>query len=490
MSDCILLLGDQLFKGLPGLPQGVPILMQEDRALATNFRHHKQKVVLFFSAMRHCALELESKGRQIEYKEWNLEQPDLLERLRKTDGKIYTYTIHDRSFRALLTGALGDRLVEIPSPAFLTKDALWDSYAVGKTRKMGDFYKRQRRDLEILVDADLEPIGGQWSFDEDNRKKIPKGLTAPAMPLFPRDQITREVIDLVEIEFSDHPGNLEDFSWPVSRADALYALDQFLEQRFASFGPYEDAICQHQTFLWHSALSPLINMGLLTPSEVVKKALAFARENEVPMASLEGFVRQIIGWREFMKRIDEEYGETGRDESNHWNHDRRLNPCWWDATTGLPPVDAAIARCNRYGWCHHIERLMVLGATQLMAGIAPNESFRWFMEMFVDSAEWVMAPNVFGMSQMSDGGVFATKPYLSGSAYILKMSNYPAGPWTDIWDGLYWRFIHLHRDEFEKNPRMKTVTYGLDRLNSDRKDRIFSLAENWIDTVSSAANEG
>jgi deoxyribodipyrimidine photolyase-related protein len=231
-------------------------------------------------------------------------------------------------------------------------------------------------------------------------------------------------------------------------------------------------------------------MGLLTPDEVVKKALAFARENDVPMASLEGFVRQIIGWREFIKRIDEEYGETGRDQANHWNHDRRLNPCWWDATTGLPPVDAAIARCNRYGWCHHIERLMVLGATQLMAGIAPNESYRWFMEMFVDSAEWVMAPNVFGMSQMSDGGVFATKPYLSGSAYILKMSNYPAGPWTEIWDGLYWRFIHLHRDELEKNPRMKTVTYGLDRLNSDRKDRIFSLAENWINTVSSAATKG
>lgn len=490
MSDCILLLGDQLFDGLPGLPRGLPILMQEDCQLATNFRHHKQKVVLFFSAMRHFAVEQEAEGHKVEYGQWNLKRPSLIERLSQKGGKIYTYAIHDRSFRASMIEKFGDRLIEIPSPAFLTKDSLWSSYASGKTRKMGDFYKRQRRDLGILVDENQEPVGGQWSYDEDNRKRIPKGLTAPAMPQFLPDPITQEVIQLVQREFSTHPGSLENFSWPVTREDAIYALDQFLDQRFTSFGPYEDAICRHQTFLWHSALSPFMNMGLLTPSEVVDKALAYGKANDVPMASLEGFIRQIIGWREFIKRIDEEYGETGRDQWNQWNHDRRLSRCWWDATTGLPPVDAAIKRCNRYGWCHHIERLMVLGATQLMAGIAPNESYRWFMELFVDSAEWVMAPNVFGMSQMSDGGVFATKPYLSGSAYILKMSNYPAGPWTETWDGLYWRFIHLHREELEKNPRMKTVTYGLDRIKPERKEKIFTFAENWIESVSTSPCQG
>lgn len=488
MDRLVLLLGDQLFPEHPSFPPDAPILMQEDVGLATRVRHHQQKIVLFFSAMRHHARALKKSGKILNYHEYHRGAPSIIERVHALNpGEIHAYRPSDRFFEKELHEAFGERLVWHENQSFLTPEDRWRRYAKGKRRLMGDFYKLQRRELGILLDAQGEPLGGKWSFDEENRESLPKGAQPPAIPWYKPDSIRQQVIALVESEFSEHPGKAADFRWPVTREEALDALDRFLEDRFAKFGPFEDAIAKDHTFLWHSLLSPLINIGLLTPKEVVQRAIQSAEMRAVPLQSIEGFIRQIIGWREFIYWIDREYETTGADQRNFFGHQRRLKPCWWTAETGLPPLDGTIRRVRDYAWCHHIERLMVAGAAMLMCEVHPEEAYRWFMEMFIDSADWVMAPNVFGMSQFSDGGVFATKPYLSGSAYLLRMSDYPKGPWCDVWDGLYWRFMDCQREFFAKNPRMAQIARGVDRLAPDRRERIFTAADAFIERVTEPA---
>ncbi|MEM9328729.1 MAG: FAD-binding domain-containing protein, partial [Bacteroidota bacterium] len=259
--------------------------------------------------------------------------------------------------------------------------------------------------------------------------------------------------------------------------------DLFLKERFDQFGPYEDAIDQQGVFLFHSVLSPYMNMGLLTPEEVVQRALAHYQQQKTHFASVEGFVRQIIGWREFLRGIYHQYHDDLY--ANFFRHERRMKDCWYEGTTGIPPLDDSIHKAQNYGYTHHIERLMVLGNIMLLCELHPDEVYRWFMEMYVDSADWVMAPNVYGMSQFADGGIFATKPYIGGSNYILKMSNYSKkGDWPDTINGLYWRFIDRNRELFSKNPRMSMMTRTLDKMNSEKKEKIFGLAEAFIDKVS------
>jgi deoxyribodipyrimidine photolyase-related protein len=280
----------------------------------------------------------------------------------------------------------------------------------------------------------------------------------------------------VRREFPDHPGDPDDFWLPTNRKQALAWLDDFLEYRFADFGPYEDAIHSEHAIMNHSVLTPALNLGLLTPDEVVEKALA--HKDLVPLASLEGFVRQVIGWREFVRGIYRGYPDQG--ETNFWNHTRKLGATWYTGETGLEPLDLAIKRTLKRGYNHHIERLMVIGNVMLLCEVHPKEAHRWFMELYVDSSDWVMGPNVYGMSQMSDGDVFATKPYICGSSYILKMSDLKKGFWCDIMDGLYWRFIERHRDYFARNPRLAVMPKALDRLDPERKKRIFAAAEAFL----------
>jgi deoxyribodipyrimidine photolyase-related protein len=250
------------------------------------------------------------------------------------------------------------------------------------------------------------------------------------------------------------------------------------------YGAFEDPISATQTTLFHSVLIPMLNIGLLTPAEVINRTLEWHRQRPVPLNSLEGFVRQIIGWREFIRGIDRDY-ETMNLPAGPFRHTRQLNSCWYDGSTGLPPLDTAIQRARDHAFCHHIERLMVIGSAMLMCEVEPLEANRWFMEMFIDAAEWVMRPNVLGMSQFADGGYFATKPYLSGSNYLLKMSDFPKGPWCDVWDGLYWRFIDRNRAFFAGNHRLSVMVKGVDRLDPLRRDRIFAAAESFIDLTTS-----
>jgi deoxyribodipyrimidine photolyase-related protein len=237
---------------------------------------------------------------------------------------------------------------------------------------------------------------------------------------------------------------------------------------------------RHQPYLWHSLLSPLINLGLLTPVEVVERVMA---EPNVPLASREGFIRQIVGWREFIYQIYIEYQSHEYHTRNSLGHHRRLNNSWYKGTTGLLPLDETIRGILRRGWCHHIERLMVVGSAMVMAEVHPDDAYRWFLELFVDSGEWVMIPNVYGMSQFADGGFFATKPYVSGSAYLRKMTNYPVGAWCEVWDGLYWNFISHHQQLFIANPRMSMMVRQWEKMSPAKQEHHQTVAKNWIKSV-------
>ncbi len=473
-----MILGDQLFKGSPGMPPDCPIFMREDLGLATRYRHHQQKLVLFFSAMRHFAA---SCGRQVIYQTLGSDSLTFTEALVKTCQeqsitKVWLYPSSDPF--ELDLGSFGiETTVVSHNPMFVTPKLEWQSYTgTTKRRQMADFYIWQRKRMNILLTLDCGPVGGKWSFDAENQKRLPVTVIPAAVQMVEPDLVTTEVISLISKWFPEHPGDARDFCYAVTHEGAEAWLDQFLVERLGLFGDFEDAMPQRERTIFHSILTPYLNCGLLTPDQVIEATV----DLDVPLNSKEGFLRQIIGWREFV------FGMSGEYETvpNYFGHERRLGRAWYEGTTGLPPVDLAIRRAKRYGYCHHIERLMVLGAVMLMSEIHPEDIYTWFMEMFIDSAEWVMKPNVFGMSQYADGGLFATKPYICGSAYILKMSDWVKGPWCDVWDGLYWRFIQRNMQTFARNPRMAVMVQMAEKLDPSRKKRIFAAAEAFIERTS------
>ncbi len=494
MTECILLLGDNLFSGLSHLPPNAVVFMREDLFLCTRMRHHKQKIVFFLSSMRHFRDELVASGRTVVYQELNVGSPsmNIFEAFSAFCAgagteRVHLYEPNDAYFLPSLRESLaGVDLTVQDSPAFLTSKAEWQSYASSHRRRfMAEFYVSQRKRLNLLLDENGGPVAGKWSFDTENRKKLPSGLSVPRVWEVQPDGVTRKVIELVEKTFPNHPGSVESFGYAVCHRDAAELLEDFLSSRVREFGPYEDAIDTTERVLFHSQLSMYLNNGLLTPGQVIEAIYERHRHSSIPLASLEGLTRQIIGWREFVKGIDRDYADKGVGPSteNHFGHKRKLKSCWYDGNTGLLPLDDAIKRARDHGWCHHIERLMILGAAMLMCEIDPLETYNWFMEMFVDSADWVMLPNVIGMSQFADGGYFATKPYLSGSAYLLKMSNCPKGDWCEVWDGLFWSFLDRHRQKLSKNPRVSLMIKNLDRLSDARREKLFKIAEQFRNRV-------
>ena len=359
-------------------------------------------------------------------------------------------------------------LNQIESPLFLNTPEQNKTFFKSTKKKFHQsvFYKEQRLSKKILLDKDQQPIGDKWTFDTENRKKYPKGRTPPSVQFpTPNDQHD-EAVHYVVTHFPDAPGQLQsDPLYPNTHSQATAWLEQFLHHRFEEFGAYEDAIVQHQSILHHSLLSPLINTGLLQPQQVIDALLQYAHTHAIPINSTEGIIRQLIGWREFIRGVYEAKGSEERTR-NFWNFSRPMPNMFYTATTGIEPVDDVIRTVLQTGYCHHIERLMVLGNFMLLCEIDPDEVYRWFMELFIDAYDWVMVPNVYGMSQFADGGLMSTKPYISSSNYILKMSNYSKGDWQATWDGLFWRFMHKQRDFFLKNPRLSMLVRTFDKMNS------------------------
>jgi deoxyribodipyrimidine photolyase-related protein len=484
----LVILGNQLFptKLLPPAAT-TPVFMAEDRGLCTYVKHHQQKLVLFLAAMRAYADELREAGYDVTYRRLDVGASrcyeDMLATAMKANGasEIQHFEIEDKAMEQRVVRFAEDHgltRIELTSPMFLTTRDAFRAFTNGRTRLlMADFYKTQRRRLGVLVNDDASPVGGRWSFDAENRKKLPRSVTPPEIAWPKPTKHVDDVIDLVGREFADHPGDAAQFCWPTTREQARNWLDGFVASRLEQFGPYEDAISSRTATVFHSMLSPCLNLGLLTPGEVIETVLAKA--DEIPLPSLEGFIRQVIGWREFVRGIYREFGDR-QDDSNFWLHEREMTAAWYDGSTGLAPLDDAIRTALRLGWTHHIPRLMVIGNLMTLCEIRPASAHRWFMEMFVDSSEWVMGPNVYGMGIFSDGGIFATKPYICGSNYLLKMSDFEKGPWCDVVDGLYWRFIEKNREFFSGNPRLALMPRALDRLDGKRRPRIFAAAEDFL----------
>lgn len=455
----------------PALAANQVVYLVEEPLLLTHNPIHRAKLILHRLTMLSYKTALEKAGFSVHYIELN-EHPttqDVFKTL-VADGVATLHicdTTDDYLERAIARACTthGFTRTWYESPLFLLPKAEAVERFQKSRRHMANFYKKLRQDTGILMDNE-EPVGGQWSFDAENRQKLPKGHTLPPditpYEATPEYEAAVAWSNTVTAEMYGEP------AWylPVTHAEAETFFTAFLHERFAHFGPYEDAITTTHTRLYHSLLSPLLNIGLLTPSYIVKETLAFAKKHTTPIASAEGFIRQIIGWREFIRASYECDGRTMRQQ-NFFNHTDTLSDHWWQGTTGITPLDQTITRALRFGYTHHIERLMVAGNLMLLARTHPDEAYRWFMGMYIDAYDWVMVPNVYGMSQFADGGSFATKPYISGASYIKKMSDYPRGDWEDQWTGLYWNFIAIHKTVFTKNHRLSMMPKLLEKMDPE-----------------------
>ena len=487
MKSMFLILGNQQFPQKYLKPfKDSTFLMIEDYGLCTFQRHHKLKLILFLSSMRSYADQLKKNKFKINYYDLNNDFKTPSEKklenfiCKYKIKELISFEIEDKFFEkkiSSLTKKLKINWKVINSPMFLNSRDDFKEY-LSKTKKpfMANFYKIARTKIDILMDKG-KPKGGKWSFDEDNRKKLPKDIKIPEMIAAKETKHTKVLKQEINKIFKNHPGEVDNFWLPTTHSDAVKWLDYFIAKKFNLFGDYEDAVDTNNNFLFHSALSPMINLGLLTPDLIIERVKKV--ENKIKINSYEGYIRQIIGWREFIRGIYQNYDQK-LEENNFFKHKNSLTSNWYDGTTGLDPLDHSIKNAQKYGYTHHIERLMVLCNIMNLCEIKPNEVYKWFMEMFVDSSDWVMSPNVYGMGLFSDGGIFSTKPYICGSSYFMKMMNFKKGNWNDIMDGLYWRFINKNRKFFQSNPRLNMMVNIYDKMNITRKNYIIKKANQFI----------
>lgn len=490
MTDITLIFPDQLFLNHPCILSGRQIYLIEEFLFFKVQPFHKQRLVLLKSAMQKYADMLRQNQHEVIY----ISSKDLSCRGDFCDllGKKAIKNIHIAEFadewlyQDLMTGAkkYGWDIHFHQSPGFVcSNEDLKAFFGNKKHHSMAQFYAYQRKRHHILMNGQ-SPVGGKYSFDTENRKKIPKSLHVPSTFFPPKNLDLEKIIKEVENEFPNAIGDADPFLYPTTHHEAKKALQMFLKDKLAYFGDYQDAIQKEDSFLFHSVLSPILNIGLLTPQEVIQAAIHYSEKHSVPINSLEGFLRQIIGWREFVKASYLLKGSYQRS-CNFFHHHENIPKKFWQGTTGILPVDTSVQRILKTGYCNHIERLMVLGNFLLLTEASPHEIYGWFMAYFVDAYDWVMVPNVYGMSQYADGGVITTKPYISSSNYILKMSNYPRGEWTEIWDGLFWRFVHKHRSLFSSNHR----TLNLVHMISKNEEKIFQKiqkGELWLSHYSNS----
>ena len=477
MTVLVPILGDQLSHALASL-QGCAkndtiVLMMEVAEEATHVRHHKAKIALIFSAMRHFAAELRADGWQVDY--IGLDDP---ENSNSFTGEVIR-AAQRHAPRLIRVVEPGDWRVEqamldwqtftpcpveiLPDSRFLCSRDEFAGWAAGrKELRMEFFYREMRRRTGLLMDG-KDPVGGKWNYDAENRSGPPPGLKGPPQPAFAPDGLRREVIALVGTRFAGHFGSLEQFNWPVTAAEAELAASTFLTDRLPSFGQWQDAMVRGQDFLFHAVLSPAINLGLLDPVDLCRRAEAEYHAGRAPLAAVEGFIRQLIGWREYIRGV---YWleMPGLAEANFLQATRPLPDFYWTGETDMACLADCVRTTRDNAYAHHIQRLMVIGSFCLTAGVRPREVEQWFLGVYVDAFEWVELPNVIGMSQHADGGFLGSKPYCGAAAYINKMSDYckgcaydpkdRLGPLACPLNALYWDFWLRHAERFRDNPRI------------------------------------
>ena len=476
MHRAAIILPHQLFEPHPALEGVSHAVLVEEPLLFSQYAFCRQKLMFHRATLRRLAGQLRGRGLKVSYLEV-ADVPDtaaLADVLAKLRIAVVRYVDPcDDWLSTRLSVALRRRGISaevLDDPHFLTPMHVIRDYTAGKQRLLfTDFYIAQRKRLGILLDEYGKPLGGKWSFDTENRRKLPKDARVPAIRRPPENAHVREARQYVRQHFGNAPGSDDSFGYAIDPAGAARWLNEFVRQRLPLFGDYEDAISAGEETLYHGVLTPMLNVGLLSPRQVIDAALAQA--GQVPINSLEGFIRQILGWREFVRLVYLDRGRRQRTR-NFWGMTRPMPRAFYDGTTGIDPVDAVIRRVLRTGYAHHIERLMILGNFMLLCDIHPDAVYRWFMELFIDAYDWVMVPNVYGMSQHADGGLMTTKPYISGSSYVLKMSDFGRGPWCAVWDALYWRFVDRHAGFFAANPRMAMMARMKDKLGGKLREHL------------------
>ncbi|KTF67803.1 MULTISPECIES: cryptochrome/photolyase family protein [unclassified Sphingomonas] len=501
MTRLILLLGDQLSAGISSLAEADPaedvVLMAEVAEEAGYVPHHKKKLAFVFSAMRHFAEALRAEGWQLRYT--RLDDPansgslaGEIERARDAiaPGEILCTEPGEWRLREALAAVPGMRL--LPDTRFLIDPAGFRAWAQGRRGlRMEYFYRDMRRRTGLLMDGN-DPAGGEWNYDQENRGTLPAGVVPPTLPAFEPDAITREVLALVARRFPDNFGALEPFALAVTRAEAEAARDHFLTHALPRFGDYQDAMRQGAPVLFHAHLALYLNAGLLDPLDLCRRAEAEWRAGRVPLNAAEGFIRQILGWREYVRGIYwlhmPRYAHANALEAH-----RPLPDFYWTAETDMACMRDAVEQTRTHAYAHHIQRLMVTGNFALLAGIDPYLVHIWYMAVYADAYEWVEMPNTIGMALFADGGIMGSKPYAASGAYIDRMSDYcancryqvkrKAGPDACPFNYLYWNFIARHRERFARNPRMGPIVRNFDRMDAARKAEIAEDAGRFLDAL-------
>ncbi|MDC3029976.1 cryptochrome/photolyase family protein [Flavobacteriales bacterium] len=490
MNSVNIIFPNQLFKHSDLLGNTYPVYLLEEYLFFNHYQFHKQKLAFHRASMQFYKSYLQDLGKTVHYISATDSNSDIRRLLEKLIGEgiqeVHFINPIDNWLEKRISNATKDiKCVVYDSPYFINQSDEYSEFFKTTKKKFfqTSFYIEQRKKLGILIEKNSSPTGGKWSYDTENRKKYPKGVTPPKITKLESNDFYIEAVSYVKSNFSDNPGELSQTPiYPNDYQQSIEWLNDFLDQRFHDFGVYEDAIIDSEHFLNHSVLTPMLNVGLLTPLQIIDSVLKHAEQNDIPLNSLEGFIRQIIGWREFIRGI---YVAKGTEERNRnfFQHKRKIPPSFYDGTTGIIPIDTTIRKILKTGYAHHIERLMILGNFMLLCEFDPDEIYRWFMELFIDAYDWVMVPNVYGMSQFADGGLMSTKPYISSSNYLKKMSNYKKAQWQEIWDALYWRFIDMHREVFNKNIRMKFMVSMYDKMLTEKKEKFIIIADNYFKSL-------
>lgn len=492
MAAVTIIFPHQLFKQHPSVVLGRPVYLIEEWLFFTQYRFHQQKIILHRASMKKYADCLLSKKIPLVY----IDSTDELSDSRKLIATLAQQGITEIHYAEVADNWLEKRVNEScrqyrvkavvsATPNFLNSLAGVQSFFdKKKTYFQTAFYTEQRKQRNILLDATGQPLGGQWTFDGDNRKRYPKNQQPPLLEVEKEDTFIQDAKTYVSKYFAANYGEPGPFIYPTDHSAAEKWLADFLEKRFRDFGAYEDAIVAGEHFLHHSVLTPMLNIGLLCPQQVIEKALQTAAQKNIPLNSLEGFIRQVMGWREFVRIVYEREGSRQRTR-NFWGFKRKIPLSFWEGTTGIGPIDMVVKKVLQTGYSHHIERLMLLGNFMLLCEFDPDEVYRWFMEMYIDAYDWVMVPNVYGMTQFADGGLMTTKPYISGSNYILKMSDHKKDTWCDVWDGLFWRFMHVHRSFFLQNPRLGMLIKTFDKMPEPKRKQHLQNAANYLNKIDS-----
>ena len=491
VARLVLVLGDQLSADLSALKSADPkhdiVVMAEVASEAGYVPHHPKKIAFIFAAMRQFADQLRSAGWQVRYTP--LDDPHNAgsipaELVRRASESGATDVIATEPGEWRLIQALQDTpltLTLLEDDRFLASHAMFEGWAKGRKQlRMEYFYREMRRKTGLLMEGDA-PAGGQWNYDHDNRKPAPDAITHPGPVQFTPNATVEAVLDLVEARFAENFGTLRPFHFATTRAEALEALHHFITHALPQFGDYQDAMLDQNRFLYHAVISPYLNVGLLEPIEVCQAAEAAWHAGHAPLNAVEGFIRQIIGWREYVRGI---YFLEGPDYPNRnaLGHHRALPVFFWGAPTKMRCVAKAVEQTRAEAYAHHIQRLMVTGNFALLAGIDPHHVHEWYLAVYADAFEWVEAPNTVGMSQFGDGGIIASKPYVSSGAYINRMSDYckncsysvsaKTGAKACPFNLLYWDFLIRHRERFSQNPRMGNMYRTWDKMEDARKEAV------------------